>query len=169
MIQEPDWSTHAINSAISPRFLQLYASIMMQQAVIDHELQMCTALLLKLDYERVQILTAELSNRQLVALVSSSMLKFNDRSSDRFKEFKYALERLDEFSALRNDLAHSIWMHSPDGIGKPGAKRMKVTSKRKFGYKILEEEYSEEELEKQWKRGSFFIKELRKRVEATVS
>ncbi|KPD24315.1 hypothetical protein [Idiomarina zobellii] len=169
MIEEPDWSTHAITSAISPRFLELYASIMMQQAVIEYELQICIALLLKLDYERVQILTAELSYRQLVALVSSSMLKFNDSSSERFKEFRYALAKLDEFEKLRNDLAHSIWMHSPDGIGKSGAKRMKTTSKRKAGLKVLEEEYSEEELEKQWKRGNFFIRELRKRVEATVS
>lgn len=169
MIDEPDWSTYAIASGISPRFLELYASIMMQQTVIEHELQMCIALLLKLDYEKVQILTAELSYRQLVALVSSSMLKFNDSSSERFKSFRCALVEIGKFAQLRNDLAHSIWMHSPDGTEKPGAKRMKITSKERAGLKVLEKEHSEEELENQWKRGHFFIRALKKTVEATVS
>ncbi|WP_417438957.1 hypothetical protein [Idiomarina sp.] len=169
MIEEPDWSAHGISSTISPRFLQLYASIIMQQTVNEHELQMCIALLLRLDYERAQILTSELSFQQLVALVSSSMLKFSDSSSDIFKEFKYALVKVEKFAKLRNDLVHSVWMHSPVGIAEPGAKRMKITSKRSSGLKILDEVYSEEELEMQWKRGNFFIRELRKRVEATIS
>lgn len=169
MIQEPDWSSCGIASAISPRFLELYASIMMQQTVIEHELQICIAILLKLDYDRVQILTAELSYQQLVALVSSAMLKLNDSKCERFKEFKYALGKLDDFAKLRNNLAHSIWTHSSDGIGKPGATRMKITAKRSNGLKKIEENYSEQELETQWKRGNFFIKELKKRVVASVS
>lgn len=169
MIQEPDWATHSISSVISPRFLELYASIMMQQTVIEYELQICIAILLKLDYERVQILTAELSFQQLVALVSSAMLKMNDPKCERFKEFKYALAKLEDFSKLRNNLAHSIWMHSSEGIGKSGARRMKITAKRANGLKKIEEDYTEQELEIQWKRGNFFIKELRKRVEASVS
>ncbi|RHW74737.1 hypothetical protein [Colwellia sp. RSH04] len=169
MISEPDWSQHAISSAISPKFLQLFASIIMQQTINEYELQMCIAMLLKLDYEKVQILTAELSYRQLIALLSSSMLKLSDSESENFKEFKYALKKVDEFEQLRNNLAHSIWMHSPEGIAKPGAKRMKTTSKRKAGLKLIEEEFSEEHIELQWKKGNFFIKELKKRVVAVVA
>ena len=168
MIEEPDWSKHGIGSTISTRFLELYASIMMQQSVIEYELQICVGLLLRLDNERLQILTSELSYRQLVALVSSAMLKFNERDSQIFKEFKYALGKIDEFEKVRNDLAHSIWMHSPSGVSKPGAQRLKITSKRKSGYRVLEEVYSEEQLEIAWKRGNFYIRELRKRVNAAV-
>ena len=169
MIQEPDWASHGIASAISPRFLELYASIMMQQTVIENELQTCVAILLKFDFERVQILTAELSYQQLIALVSSAMMKMNDPKCERFKEFKYALGKLDDFAKLRNNLAHSIWTHSSEGIGKPGARRMKITAKRSNGLKKIEESYSEQELELQWKRGNFFIKELKKRVVECVS
>ena len=168
MMDEPDWSEHAISSAISSKFLELYASIMMQQSVIEYELQVCVGLLLKLDKERLKILTAELSYRQLVALVSSSMLKFSSRDSETFKEFKFSLGKIDEFEKIRNDLAHSIWMHSPDGIDQPGAQRLKVTAKRKSGVRVIEEVYSEEQLEVAWKRGNFYIKELRKRVNAVV-
>lgn len=168
MIDEPDWSLHAMSSAISSRFLELYASIMMQQSVIEYELQICVGLLLKLDNERLQILTAELSYRQLVALVSSSMLTFSNRDSETFREFKFALSKIDDFEKIRNDLAHSIWMHSPNGINQPGAQRKKVTAKRKSGVRVIEEVYSEEQLETAWKRGNFYIKELRKRVNAVV-
>lgn len=168
MIEEPDWSKRGISSAISSRFLELYASIMMQQSVIEYELQICVGLLLKLDNERLQILTSELSYRQLVALVSSAMLKFSERESQTFKEFKFALGKIDEFEKIRNDLAHSIWMHSPSGVSKSGAKRLKVTSKRKTGYRVIEEVYSEEQLEIAWKKGNFYIRELRKRVDAII-
>lgn len=141
----------------------------MTQNIIEYELQICVALLLKLDYERVQMLTAELSYQQLVALVSSSMLRLNDPASLRFREFKYLLGKLDEFSKLRNDLAHSIWMHAEKGPGQPSAQRMKISSKRKAGLKVLKEEVSEDELETYWKKGHFYIKELRERVESTLA
>ena len=43
---------------------------------------------------------------------------------------------------------------------------MKITAKRSNGLKKVEESYSEQELELQWKRGNFFIKELIKEIEA---
>ena len=168
MIKEPDWENIGISSAISPRFLELYASIVMQQTKIEHSLQLCIGYLLGVDYEKVQILTAEQSYRQLVGLLSSLMIKHYSQQSEQYKKLKFILSKIDDFEKLRNDLVHSIWMHSNSGALESGAQRMKITAKRKIGLKRIEESVTESELEIEWKKGSFYDYELQSHIKSCI-
>ncbi len=169
MIKEPNWETMGIGNAISPKFLELYASIVMQQTIIEHSLQVCIAHLLDIDYNKVQILTTEQSYRQLVGLLSSSMLKLFSSQSDEFKKLKFILGKIDDFEKLRNDLVHSIWMHSEASSQDSGAQRLKITAKRKTGLKRIEQSVSEQELEIAWKKGSFYNLELQKCIRDAIT
>lgn len=169
MIEEPNWETMGVSSAISPRFLELYASVVIQQTVIEHSLQICIGYLLDLDYDKVQILTAEQSYRQLVGLLSSSMLKRYSPESEQYKKLKFILSKCDEFEKLRNNLVHSIWMRSDVGIFKPGAQRMKITAKRKTGLKKIEQSVTEHELELAWKKGGFYNMKLQEHIKKSIA
>lgn len=95
--------------------------------------------LLNVDNVKGQIITAELSFKQLIGLLSSLVIEKLGEEHQFYQEFKELKKKLYEFENFRNIIAHSIWAHDQE-FSNDKATRMKLTSKEKKGLKCQHEE-----------------------------
>lgn len=95
--------------------------------------------LLSLPSHQAQIVTAELSFKNLIGLLSSILIERLGEASELHSDFKAIKKGLYAFEAFRNNVAHSIWVHS-EGFDPLKATRMKTTSKERNGLRHQREE-----------------------------
>lgn len=95
--------------------------------------------LLNIDNAKGQIITTELSFRQLIGLLSSLIIEKFDENHCLYQEFKEVKKKLYEFENFRNMVAHSTWAHD-QAFSDTKATRMKITSKEKKGLKMQSDE-----------------------------
>lgn len=166
MIQEPDWNSYRILSAVPKDIRAEIGSIVIFQGSIEFELRACISLLIRVNSDAVEMISAELSYKQLIALVSSLMIQKVGKDSELYKEFSQAIAKLDEFEMLRNRVAHSHWSHSIDAMALQNqAARHKSTSKRGQGIQKVTEEVTLTELQIAHKKAVFYLGQLILRVQ----
>lgn len=94
--------------------------------------------LLEVDNEKGNIITAELSFRQLIGVLSSLLLSKLGKDSSLYSEFEEIKKELYTFENFRNTIAHSVWAST--GSENSKAQRMKITAKEKQGLKYSNDE-----------------------------
>jgi hypothetical protein len=90
-----------------------------------------------------QIITSELAFRQKVDILGA-LLKENINDTVKWKELDSILARLQKAEEKRNAAVHSLWTMS-EADGK--VDRIKVTAKKKTGYRLVVDCMNVEELE----------------------
>lgn len=161
MIQEPDWTTYGVASAVPEGIRAEIGSVIMLQGSIEFELRFCIARLLRLDPDTVETVSSELSYKQLMGLLSSLILRRISRGDGLYDDFVTAAGKLDQFEGFRNAVAHSHWSHSLTDFGNAGqAARHRTTSRRGQGLKRRIDEVTIDELQLQQKKGVFYMQQL---------
>lgn len=161
MIVEPDWSARSIGSAVPVEIRAHVGFVVMLQGSIEFELRACIARLLQVDADTLDIVTSELSYKQLMGLLSSLFLQRVPRDSDEYADFALACGKLDEFEAFRSSVAHCHWSHSlVDTAASAQAARHKASAKRGRGLNRVVEEVTVADMDLRLKKASFYLGEL---------
>ena len=105
-------------------------------AALEDELHYVIWTLLSWDQTLGQLVTAELSFKQLVAL-ASSLFGYRSRNREDVNALESVLTRVAAVEARRNTLVHSRWL---DANGPTAAIRWKRTARRKQGLRHQFEE-----------------------------
>lgn len=170
MIEEPDWNSYGCGSAVPKDIRAEIGSIVIFQGSIEYELRGCVSYLLGVNADAVEMISAELSYRQLMALLSSLVIQRIGKDSELYKEFSQVAAKLDEFEAFRNRVAHSHWSHSLDDMSSQNqAARHKSTSKRGKGLERTIEEVTLPELQMALKKATFYFGHFFTRVRQIAS
>jgi hypothetical protein len=92
------------------------------------------------EHQRIgQIITSEMSFRNLRALLISLYIERNGKDSG-YEQLRALMIRAGQIEEVRNQITHSIWGagHSPLSII-----RIKTTAKEKYGFQTKYEQYTE--------------------------
>jgi hypothetical protein len=89
-----------------------------------------------------QVITAELSFRQLRTLTTSLYLERNGADAD-YTRIKRYMERAETLEKRRNDVQHSVWVA---GDSPATLKRMKLTARPRHGRRVTFEEVTAADL-----------------------
>ena len=101
-------------------------------SALEEYLRLAVQALIAEDKVLGKILTAELSFRQLVALLSS-LYKYRESNVTRIDKLHNILDEINRLSERRNRMVHSMWDH----VGSTKEIfRVKTTSKYKDGLKV---------------------------------
>lgn len=161
MVVEPDLSNHSFGSAVAESIATEIGHIVITQSSIEFELRSMIARLSGFDYDTIETATVEMSYRQLMAMLSSLMIKRVEKDSEEYEDFVYLTNRLDEFEAFRNSIAHSLWTHSLIDLAlKNQASRHKSTAKRGQGLRTTIVEMTDVELAVPRKKAVWYMIQL---------
>jgi hypothetical protein len=133
---DPDRKLHL---TVPDAILCELGKIVVFQVILESTISNEITKLLNLTNEKGQIVTSELSFKQLIALLSSLIIEKIGDKNPLYLEFKEIKKQLYEFENFRNTVAHSIWAHDKS-FSDDKAIRMKVTSKEKKGLNLQNEE-----------------------------
>lgn len=128
-----------LHLTVPEEILSEIGRIVVFQAHLEDYIAHNISKLLELDNRKSHIITAELSFRQLIGLLSSLLLEKLGEVSELYSEFKTIKNKLYEFENFRNQVAHSNWAHSQD-FSDTKASKFKITSKEKKGLIYQHEE-----------------------------
>ena len=113
-------------------------------ALLESIIQALVGSLIK-EHQRVgQIITAELSFRNIRALLISLYLERHGEDDD-YEELRELMKRAAQLEEKRNQITHSIWGAGSDA---DTISRIKTTAKEKHGIKFHFESVNAEDLEK---------------------
>ena len=124
---------------VSDDILRELGKVVVFQAQIEDMVAHYIGRLLSLPLRQAQIVTSELSFKNLIGLLSSVLIDRLGEASELYGEFKAIKKGLYAFEAFRNNVAHSVWAHGK-GFHPLKASRTKITSKERNGLKCYREE-----------------------------
>lgn len=138
--------------------LKCIGDIIVSFALLEFNIQTLIGSLINEHQSIGQIITAELSFKNLRALAISLYLERHGEDSD-YHQLKSYMSRAREIEETRNNIIHSIWAAGED---KDHITRIKTTAKQKHGLKFKFEEMSAKDL------GSFAesIRQLTQEIQA---
>jgi len=136
------------DSPVPPEFLERIGRITANFAVLESVLQTFIGRLISSDHTLGQIISAELSFRGLVALLSS-LYKYRVSDSARVAELDSVFKRVNAAEEKRNIVVHSLWMvsNTDDSPPKTIVFKGKMTAKISKGLRYRQEQVTIEELD----------------------
>ncbi len=124
--------------------LKCLGDIIVSFAMLESQIQSLIGSLLR-DHQRIhQIITAELSFKNMRALATSLFIERNGSDDEDYVNLKKLMIHAGQVEEKRNQILHSIWAA---GRNKDTITRMKTTAKEKNGIKFHFEDVSANDLE----------------------
>ncbi|MCP4680278.1 MAG: hypothetical protein GY854_33260 [Deltaproteobacteria bacterium] len=117
------------------------------QSLVESALAHFISSLLKLEHAEGQIVTAEISSRQLRSTLSSLLLQRLMEQPETDERARQLLKRIAKFEERRNALIHSLYWHG-EGFSTDQATRFKLTAKEGKGLKIQHESINVKDLQR---------------------
>jgi len=115
------------------------------QSLLESAMSHFIGSLLSLGHCDAQIVTAELSSRQLRAILMSTLAERLKEDPESLERAKDLMKRTGNFEQRRNALAHSLYWHGGD-YSENTATRFKTTARESRGLKVQHETVDVEEL-----------------------
>jgi len=124
--------------------LKSIGDITVSFAMLELQIQMLIGSMLN-EHQRIgQIITAELSFKNLKALVISLYIEQHSKDDEDFGRLKELINRAGQAEEKRNQITHSVW-----GAGKDAESitRIKTTAKEKYGIRFQFDDVTSGDLE----------------------